>query len=72
MNFFRSSGSTLLLTCSAETTVPWMTSTSRPASSATWKYSSTRCGVSEAAASTPPSLISLTRLATSSALMGSL
>ncbi len=35
MKRFRLSGSTTDETCSADTTVPWMTSTSRPASRAT-------------------------------------
>ena len=33
MNFFRLSGSARVETCSAETTVPWMTKMSTPASS---------------------------------------
>ncbi len=32
MNSFRFSGSETVETCSPETTVPWITSTSRPAS----------------------------------------
>ena len=71
MNSFRFSGSTTVDTCSADTTVPWMTSTSSPASSASCQYSRTRCGVSDAAASTPASLISLIRLLISSGLTGS-
>ena len=34
MNSFRFSGSETVETCSPDTTVPWITSTSRPASSA--------------------------------------
>ena len=71
MNSLRLSGSTTEETCSAETTVPWMTRMSSPASSAIAWYSRTRCGVSEAAASTPAALISWMRCATSSGLTGS-
>ena len=42
MNSFRFSGSCWLETCSPETTVPWTTSTSSPASSTSFAYRSTR------------------------------
>ena len=44
MNFFRLSGSAVLETCSAETTVPWMTRMSRPASRMVLAIQSVRCG----------------------------
>ena len=72
MNSFRLSGSTDEDTCSAEITVPWITSTSRPASSATSQYSRTRWGVREPEHTTPSALISRTRCATSSGFTGSL
>ena len=53
MNSFRFSGSCWLETCSPETTVPWITRTSSPASSTSFAYRSTRCGVSEAQLVTP-------------------
>ncbi len=71
MNSLRFRGSTTVETCSADTTVPWMTSTSSPASTAASQCSRTRCGVSDAAARTPPALISRIRRATSSGLIGS-
>ena len=61
MNFFKLSGSAVFETCSADTTVPWMTSRSSSASmtaSANWAV---RWGVSEADATTPASLISRIR-----------
>ena len=48
MNSFRLSGSVRVETCSAETTVPWITRMSSSASSTSGAYSVTRCGVSEA------------------------
>src|SRR3954447_25680775 len=48
MNSLRLSGSTLDDTCSPETTVPWITRMSSPASSTRWAYFSTRCGGSGA------------------------
>ena len=71
MNFFRFSGSLRVDTCSAETTVPWTTRMSSSAWSTSGAYLSVRCGVSEAAATTPASLISPIRLTISSSLMGS-
>ncbi len=71
MNSFRFSGSDTVETCSPETTVPWITSTSSPASSASSWYFNTRCGVSDAATTTFCSLISLIRWAISSGFTGS-
>ena len=71
MNFLRFSGSVVLETCSADTTVPWITSTSSSASTTSLAYRSTRCGVSDAHAVTPPSLISRIRRPISSSLIGS-
>ena len=73
MNFFRLSGwrSGSFDTCSADTTVPCTTSTSRSASSTSFENCSTRCGVSDAHASTPPALISRMRSGISSGLIGS-
>ena len=71
MNSFRLSGSARLETCSPETTVPWITRTSSPASSTSEAYCSTRAGVSEAHETTPPPLISSIRLPISSGLTGS-
>ena len=48
-------------TCSADTTVPWMTRMSSSASRTCLAYCSTRCGVSDAQAVTPASLISRMR-----------
>ena len=48
MNSFRLSGSVRVETCSAETTVPWITRMSSSASSTSGAYSITRCGVMEA------------------------
>ena len=58
-------------TCSADTTVPWITSRSSSASSTALAYCSVRCGVSDAQETTPASLISRMRWETSSGLMGS-
>ncbi len=72
MNSFRLSGSVRVDTCSAETTVPWITRMSSSASRTMGAYSSTRWGVSAALETTPPSLISRIRWPTSSGLTGSL
>ena len=53
MNSLRLSGWVWVETCSAETTVPWITRTSRPAPITASAYRSTRCGVSEAHETTP-------------------
>ena len=73
MNFLRFSGwrDSSFDTCSAETTVPWITSRSSSASSTAFEYCSTRCGVSDADATTPASLISRMRLPISSSFIGS-
>ncbi len=73
MNFFRLSGwrDSSLETCSAETTVPWMTSRSSSASTTAFAKCSTRWGVSDAHAVTPASLISRMRWPTSSSFIGS-
>ena len=71
MKRLRLSGSATEETCSAETTVPWITRMSRPASSATSTWSVTRWGVSDPAATTPWPLISAMRWAISSGLTGS-
>ena len=73
MNFFRFSGwrSGSCDTCSADTTVPCTTRTSSSAASTCLENCSTRCGVSDAHAVTPPALISPMRTAMSSALIGS-
>ena len=70
MNVLRFSGSPLELTCSAETTLPWMTRTSRPASIAVLCSSTARDGVTPPAQTTPAALISATRAATSSGSTG--
>ncbi len=61
MNCLRLRGSTDDDTCSADTTVPWITRMSRPASRAGPMNCSTRCGVSDPAVSTPDALISRMR-----------
>ena len=71
MNSLRLSGCVWVETCSAETTVPWITRTSSPAPITASAYRSTRCGVSEAHETTPPSLISRIRCSISSSLSGS-
>ena len=72
MNFLRLSGSAVFDTCSAETTVPWMTrmssSAARQALASSWVF----CGVTEAAVVMPPSFICLMRAVTSSGMIGSL
>ncbi len=74
MNFLRLSGwrSGSFDTCSADTTVPWITSTSRPASIASGDSDSTRCGVSDAHDTTPAALISSIRLPINSGFRGSM
>ena len=71
MNSFRLSGSWLDETCSPETTVPWITRMSRPASSTSFEYCSTFWGVREAQLTTPPALISSIRCPISSSFSGS-
>ncbi len=71
MNSFRLSGSVRVETCSAETTVPWMTRMSSSASSTRCENRSTRCGVREAAATAPDSFSSAMRRRISSSLIGS-
>jgi hypothetical protein len=71
MNSLRLSGSARDETCSPDTTVPWITRMSRPASRTSGAYCSTRAGVSDAHETTPPSLISTIRLPISSGLIGS-
>ena len=72
MNFLRLSGwrDSSFDTCSADTTVPWMTRRSSSASSTMLAYRSTRWGVSDAHAVTPLSLISRMRWPISSSLIG--
>ena len=71
-NFLRLSGSAVVDTCSAETTVPWMTRRSSSASRMAGAKASVRWGVTEATEVTPASLISRIRRLMSSGLMGSL
>ena len=61
MNSLRFRGSVLVETCSAETTVPWITRMSSSASRTSGANSTTFWGVSEAHATTPLSLISRMR-----------
>ena len=72
MNSLRLSGSVRVETCSAETTVPWITRMSSSASSTSGAYSVTRCGVIDALVTCPASLISRIRFTISSGLTGSL
>ena len=71
MKRFRLSGSTVLDTCSAETTVPWMTSRSSSAARMAGASSTVRWGVTEAAVVMPASFIWRMRSVTSSSLIGS-
>ena len=71
MNFFRFNGSTVLETCSADTTVPWITRMSRPASRMVLAIQSVRAGVTDAEVVMPAAFISVMRWATSSILIGS-
>ena len=48
MNFFKLSGSAVFETCSAETTVPWITRMSRPESMMVLDIQSVRAGVTDA------------------------
>ena len=71
MKRLRLSGSTVFDTCSADTTVPWITSRSSSAArtaAANWVV---RWGVIDAADTTPASLICWMRAPISSGLMGS-
>ncbi len=72
MKRFRLSGSVVFDTCSAETTVPWMTRRSSSAFKMAGASETVRCGVTEAAATTPASLIWRMRSVTSSSLIGSM
>ncbi len=71
MNRLRLSGSTVLDTCSAETTVPWITRRSSSAARIAWARDSVRCGVTEAAVVMPASFIWRMRAVTSSGMIGS-
>ena len=57
MKRLRLSGSTVFETCSAETTVPWITSRSSSAARIAWASDSVRWGVTEAAVVMPASFI---------------
>jgi hypothetical protein len=71
MKRLRLSGSAVFETCSAETTVPWITNRSSSASMSWAAYLPVRCGVSEPHDTTPASLISRMRRPINSGLMGS-
>ena len=71
MTLSRLSGSRFFETCSAETTVPWMTSTSSSPATMAGSSWSVRCGVTDAAATTPASRIWRMRAVTSSGTIGS-
>ena len=71
MNSFRLRGSLRVETCSADTTVPWMTRMSSSASSTSLAYRATRCGVRDPAVTTPASFASRILLEISSSLIGS-
>ena len=71
MKRLRLSGSDVLETCSAETTVPWMTRMSSSAARQAWASDSVRWGVTEAAVVMPASFICLMRAVTSSGMIGS-
>ena len=71
MKRFRLSGSTVLDTCSAETTVPWMTRRSSSAARMAGARATVRWGVTEAAVVMPASFIWRMRSVTSSSLIGS-
>ena len=71
ITFRRLSGSRFRETCSADTTVPWMTSTSSSPATMAGNSWSVRCGVTDAAATTPASRICRMRSVTSSGMMGS-
>ena len=57
MNCFKLSGSTVLDTCSAETTVPWMTSMSSSPARMAGASPVVRWGVTDAHDTTPAALI---------------
>ncbi len=67
----RLSGSRFFDTCSADTTVPWMTSTSSSPATMAGSSCSVRCGVTEAAATTPASRTWRIRSVTSPGTIGS-
>ena len=71
MNRFRLRGSVVFDTCSAETTVPWMTSRSSSAARMAGASASVRCGVTDADVVMPASFIWRMRSVTSSGLIGS-
>ena len=71
MKRFRLSGSTVFDTCSAETTVPWMTRMSSSAARMAGASDSVRWGVTEAAVVMPASFIWRMRAVTSSGMIGS-
>src|SRR5256885_1758444 len=71
MNSLRLSGSSTLDTYSADTTVPWMTRMSTPASRITGASAMVCCGETRTATVTPASRIARTRSTISSALIGS-
>ena len=71
MNRLRLRGSAVFDTCSAETTVPWMTSRSSSAASRAGANGSVFCGVTEAAVVMPAAFISWIRWVTSSSWTGS-
>ncbi len=71
MNRLRLSGSAVFDTCSAETTVPWITSRSSSAARTASANASVRCGVTEAAVVMPAAFISLIRWVTRFAWTGS-
>ena len=71
MKRFRFRGSVVFETCSAETTVPWMTSRSNSAARIDGASDSVRCGVTEAAVVMPASFIWRIRAVTSSGTIGS-
>ncbi len=70
MKRLRFNGSVREDTCSADTTVPWMTNRSTPASMTVCANCTVRCGVSEAATVTPESRTCLTRALMRSASIG--
>jgi hypothetical protein len=71
MKRLRLSGSAVFDTCSAETTVPWITRRSSSAASTAGANNSVFCGVTEAAVVMPAAFISRIRSVTSSNCTGS-
>ena len=71
MNSLRLSASPPVVTCSAETIVPWMTSRSTPALRIAGASCTVCCGETRTAVVTPASRISRIRSAISSGLTGS-